>query len=115
MYHKPVTAYIDHPNCDQCIEFLGAKEFETFTIDRDSTFKREIRGKYNFAYFFVKCIREGNHQFVSLDQLKMVFNKESVQETAEFLLGSEFTIRTRVVQYDICDIRYFEITEFHRI
>lgn len=114
---KPVTAYIDHPNCDLCFEFLGASEFETFRIDRDASFKKEIRGKYNFEYFFVECIREDNHQWVSLDQLKKVFGKDSVQAVAEFLLGSEFTIRTRTVKPEghTGDVKYFEVIEFSHI
>jgi hypothetical protein len=114
---KPVTAYIDHPNCDKCFEFLGAHEFETFRIDRDASFKKDVRGKYNFEYFFVTCIRENNLQWVSLDQLKKVFGKDSIQSVAEFLLGSEFTIRTRIVKPEghTGDVKYFEVIEFNRI
>lgn len=86
-----VTAYVDYP--EQSL-FLGSKELETIHVPEHTKYIRTTYGKNQFNYFFVQCYRDGVEAWLSLDQLKKIFECDSVLATAEFISGKTFTIRT---------------------
>lgn len=110
--HK-VTAHVDHPDHKSGDRFLGHKDLETVSVPEHTTYRKETVGKYQFDYFFVRCFRDGIESWLSLDQLKKIFEQESILATAELISGKTFTIRTTKelsIHNDYaCEVKYFSV------
>ena len=110
---RKVTAHVGHPDHESGDRFLGYKDLETVFVPKQTAYRKETVGKYQFDYFFVRCFRDGIESWLSLDQLKRIFEQESVLATAEFVSGKTFTIRTTkelsMHNDHACEIKYFSI------
>ena len=110
---RKVTAHVGHPDHESGDKFLGHKDLETIFVPRQTAYQKETVGKYQFDYFFVRCFRDGIESWLSLDQLKRIFEQESVLATAEFVSGKTFTIRTTkelsIHNNHAWEIKYFSI------
>lgn len=110
---RKVTAHVGHPDHESGDRFLGCKDLETIFVPKQTAYRKETVGKYQFDYFFVRCFRDGIESWLSLDQLKRIFEQESVLATAEFVSGKTFTVRT-IKELSIhdnyaCEVKYFSI------
>ena len=113
-YYDPerkVTAHVGHPDHESGDRFLGYKDLETIFVPRQTAYQKETVGKYQFDYFFVRCFRDGIESWLSLDQLKRIFEQDSVLATAELISGKTFTIRT-TKELSIHNDRAWEIKYF---
>lgn len=110
---RKVTAHVGHPDHESGDRFLGHKDLETVFIPKQTAYRKETVGKYQFDYFFVRCYRDGVESWLSLDQLRKIFYLPSVQETAEVLSGKTFTIKTekRISTHNnvSCEVEYFSV------
>lgn len=108
---RKVTAHVDHPDHKSGDRFLGYKDLETVFVPEQTIYRKETVGKYQFDYFFVRCFRDGIESWLSLDQLKRIFEQDSVLATAELISGKTFTIRT-TKELSIHNDRAWEIKYF---
>lgn len=112
-HERKVTAHVDHPDHKSGDRFLGYKDLETVFVPEQTIYKKETLGKYQFDYFFVRCFRDGIESWLSLDQLKRIFEQESVLATAELISGKTFTIRTtKKLSFHndyVYEVKYFSI------
>lgn len=110
---RKVTAHIDHPDHKSGDRFLGFKDLEIVFVPEQTTYRKETVGKYQFDYFFVRCFRNGTESWLSLDQLRKIFEQESTFETARIISGKTFTIRTTkessIHDNYACEVKYFSI------
>lgn len=110
---RKVTAHVGHPDHESGDRFLGCKDLETIFVPKQTAYRKETVGKYQFDYFFVRCFRDGIESWLSLDQLKKIFEQESVLTTAEIISGKTFTVRTTkelsIHNNYACEVKYFSI------
>lgn len=110
---RKLTAHVDHPDHESGDRFLGYKDLETIFVPKQTAYRKETVGKYQFDYFFVRCFRDGIESWLSLDQLKRIFEQDSVLATAELISGKTFTIRTTKelsIHNDYAyEVKYFSI------
>lgn len=110
---RKVTAHVGHPDHESGDSFLGCKDLETIFVPKQTAYRKETVGKYQFDYFFVRCFRDGIESWLSLDQLKKIFEQDSVLTTAELISGKTFTIRTTkelsIHDNYACEVKYFSI------
>lgn len=110
---RKVTAHVDHPDHKSGDRFLGFKDLEIVFVPEQTTYRKETAGKYQFDYFFVRCFRNGIESWLSLDQLKRIFEQDSVLATAELISGKTFTIRTTkelsIHDNHACEVKHFSI------
>ena len=108
-----VTAHVSHPDYESGDRFLGCKDLEIIFVPKQTAYRKETIGKYQFDYFFVRCFRDGIESWLSLDQLKRIFEQDSVLTTAELISGKTFTIRTTkelsIHNNYACEVKYFSI------
>lgn len=110
---RKVTAHVGHPDHESGDRFLGCKDLETIFVPKQTAYRKETVGKYQFDYFFVRCFRDGIESWLSLDQLKKIFEQESVSATAELISGKTFTVRTTkelsIHDNYACEVKYFSV------
>lgn len=110
---RKVTAHVGHPDHESGDRFLGCKDLETIFVPKQTAYRKETVGKYQFDYFFVRCFRNGIESWLSLDQLKKIFEQDSVLTTAELISGKTFTVRTTkelsIHDNYACEVKYFSV------
>ena len=108
---RKVTAHVGHPDHESGDRFLGYKDLETVFVPEQTAYRKETVGKYRFDYFFVRCFRDGIESWLSLDQLRRIFEQDSVLTTAEIISGKTFTVRT-TKELSVHNDRAYEIKYF---